>query len=83
MTFKRGLMNFQRSGRKNRKMASCGLGAVNEPLEEAVSQLNLDSLRDHKSAPYSEFFKDGMHLSHGIWPYDSLWKIDDVSASSS
>ena len=30
------------------KMASYGLEAVNEPLEEAVSQLSLDSLRDHK-----------------------------------
>ena len=37
MTMKRGYMNFQRSGRKN-KMASCGLEAVNEPLEEAASQ---------------------------------------------
>ena len=29
-------------------MASCGLEAVNEPLEEAASQLSLDSFRDHK-----------------------------------
>ena len=41
-------MNFQRSGRKKKKMASYGLEAVNEPLEEAASQLSLDSLRDHK-----------------------------------
>ena len=46
-------MNFQRSGRKNKKMASYGLEAVNEPLEGAASQLSLDSLRDHKNAPYS------------------------------
>ena len=46
-------MNFQRSGRKNKKMASYGLEAVNEPLEEAVSQLSLGSLPDHKNAPYS------------------------------
>ena len=44
-------MNFQRSGRKKIKMASCGLEAVNEPLKEAASQLSLDSLRDHKNAP--------------------------------
>ena len=41
-------MNFQRSGRKSKKMASYALEAVNEPLEEAASQLSLDSLRDHK-----------------------------------
>ena len=46
-------MNFQKSGRKNKKMASYGLEAVNEPLKVAVSQLSLDSLRDHKNAPYS------------------------------
>ena len=34
-------------------MASYGLEAVNEPLEEAASQLSLDSFRDHKSTPYS------------------------------
>ena len=37
-------MNFQRSGRKNKKMASYGIEAVNEPLEEAASQLSFDSL---------------------------------------
>ena len=37
-------------------MASCGLEAVNEPLEEAASQLSLDSLRDNKNAPYSSNF---------------------------
>ena len=42
-------MNFQRSGRKNKTMASYGLEAVNVPLEEAASQLSLDSLRDHKT----------------------------------
>ena len=46
-------MNFQRSGRKNKKIASYGLEAVNEPLKEAASQLSLDSLRDHKNSPYS------------------------------
>ena len=52
-------------------MASCGLEAVNEPLEEAASQLSLNSLRDHKSAPYSpEFFKDEMQLSQSIRPYN-------------
>ena len=35
-------MNFQRSGKKV-KMVSSG-EAVNEPLEEAASQLSLDSL---------------------------------------
>ena len=34
-------------------MASYGLEAVNEPLEEAASQLSLDSLGVHKNAPYS------------------------------
>ena len=34
-------------------MASYGLKAVNEPLGEAVSQLSLDSLRDHENLPYS------------------------------
>ena len=76
-------MNFQRSGRKL-KMASCGLEAVNEPLEEAASQLSLDSLRDHKKRSLLfEFFKGEMHLSRGIClTTNSLWKID-VSASSS
>ena len=64
-------MNFQRSGRKNKKMASYGLEAVNEPLEEAASQLSLDSLRDHKNAPYFfEFFKSEMHLSRVYLPYN-------------
>ena len=34
-------------------MASYGFKAVNESLEEAASQLRLDSLRDHKNSPYS------------------------------
>ena len=34
-------------------MASYGLEDVNESLEEAASQVSLDSLRDHKNAPYS------------------------------
>ena len=37
-------------------MASYGIEAVNKPLEEAASQLSLDSLRDHKNAPYSLSF---------------------------
>ena len=40
-------MNFQRF---SKKMTSYGLEAVNEPLEEAASQLSSDSLRDHKNA---------------------------------
>ena len=50
-------MNFQRSGRKNKKkMGSYDLEAVNQPLEEAASQLSLDSLQDHKT-----------HLTLGIF----------------
>ena len=66
-------------------MASCGLEAVNESLEEAASQLSLDSLRDHKKRTLLfELFKGEMHLSRGIClTTNSLWKIDDVSASSS
>ena len=56
-------MNFQRSGRKNKKMASYGLEAVNEPFQEAASQLSLDSLRDHKHLTLHQFFKSEMHLS--------------------
>ena len=64
-------------------MASYGLEAVNKPLEETASQLSLDSLRDHKNSPYSEFFKGEMHLSRGICLItNSLCKIDDVLASS-
>ena len=55
-------MNFQRSGRKNKKMASCGLKAVNEPLEE-----NSDSLRDHKNAPYSSNFSKVRCICHNIF----------------
>ena len=52
-------------------MASYGLETVNEPLEEAASQLSLDSLRDHKKAPYFfEFFKSEMHLSRVYLPYN-------------
>ena len=57
-------MNFQRPDRKNKKMASYGLEAVNEPLEEAASQLSLDSLRDHKNAPYS------LNFSRVYLPYN-------------
>ena len=65
-------------------MASDGLEAVNEPLEEAASKFSLDSLRDHKNAPYSLnfsrvicIFQEFICLSS-----NSLWKIDDISASS-
>ena len=44
-------MNFQADQAEKIKMASCGLEAVNEPLEEAASQLSLDFLRDYKNAP--------------------------------
>ena len=50
-------------------MASCGLEAVKEPLEEAASQLSLDSSPGHKNANGQktqmvfEFFKVEMHLS--------------------
>ena len=73
-------MNFQRSGRKNKKMASYGLEAVNEPLEEAASQLSLDSLRDHKNAPYSLNFSRVRCICQEFicLTTNSLWK----SASS-
>ena len=58
-------MNFQRSGRKN--MASCGLEAVNEPLEEAASQLSLDSFRDHKNALYSSNFSRVRCICHKVF----------------
>ena len=60
-------MNFQRSGRKNKKMASCGLEAVNEPLEEAASQLSLSSLRDHKNASYSSNFSRVRCICHKVF----------------
>ena len=60
-------MNFQRSGRKDKKMASCSLEDVNEPLEEAASQLNLDSLRDHKNAPYSSNFSRVRCICHEVF----------------
>ena len=74
-------MNFQLSGRKNKKMASYGLEAVNEPLEEAARQLGLDSLRDHKNAPYSLNFSRVRCICQEFICLTSLWKIDDVSAS--
>ena len=66
-------------------MVSCNLKAVKEPLEEAASQLSLDSLRDHKRRTLQlEFFKSEVHLSRDIClATNSLWIIDDVSASSS
>ena len=65
-------------------MASCGLEAVKEPLEEAASQLSLDSSRDHKNAPLSSKFSKVRCICHGYClTTNSLWKTDDVSASSS
>ena len=68
-------------------MASYGLEAVNEPLEEAASQLSLDSLRHHKNAPYlsSLNFSRVRYICQEFicLTTTSLWKIDDVSASSS
>ena len=51
-------------------MASYGLEAVNEPLEEAAIQLSLDSLRDQKTHLLFEFFKSEMHLSRVYLPYN-------------
>ena len=65
-------------------MASYGLEAVNEPLEKAASQLSLDSLRDHKNAPNSLNFSRVRSICQEFicLTTNSLWKIDDVSASS-
>ena len=66
-------------------MASYGLEAVNEPpLEEAASQLSLDSLRGHKNAPYSLNFSRMRCICQEFicLTTSSLWKVDDVSASS-
>ena len=60
-------MNFQRSGRKNKKLASCGLEAVNEPLEEAASQLSLYSWRNHKNTPYSFNFSRLRSICHKVF----------------
>ena len=58
MTLKTRLNEFSkiRQKKKCKKRTSCGLEAVIELLEEAASQLSLDSLRDHKNAPYSSNF---------------------------
>ena len=45
-------------------MASSGIEAVNEPLEEAASQLSLDSLRDHKNAPYASNYSRVRCICH-------------------
>ena len=52
-------------------MALCGLEAVNEPLEEAASQLSLDSLRDHKNAPYSSNFSRVRCICHKAFALQS------------
>ena len=64
-------------------MASYGLEAVNEPLAEAASQLSLDSMRDHKNAPYSLNFSKVRCICQEFICLitHSLWKIDDLSAS--
>ena len=62
-------------------MASYGLEAVNEPLEEAASQLSLDSLRDYENAPYSLNFSRVRCICQEFICLTSLWEIDDVSAS--
>ena len=56
-------MNFQRSGRNN-KIASYGLEAVNESLEEAASPLSLDS---NKNAPYSSNFSRVRCICHEVF----------------
>ena len=48
-------------------MASCGLEAVNELLQEAASQLGLDSLRDHKEAPYCFNFSRVTCIYHKVF----------------
>ena len=48
-------------------MASCGLEAVNERLEEAASQLSLDSLPDHKNAPYSSNYSRVRCICHEVF----------------
>ena len=65
-------------------MASYGLEAVNESLEEAASQLSLDFLREHKNTPYSLNFSRVRCICQEFicLTTNSLWKIDDVSASS-
>ena len=65
-------------------MASYGLEAVNEPLEEAASQLNLDSLGDHKKhLTLLNFSRVRCICQEFIClTTNSLWKNDDVSASS-
>ena len=65
-------------------MASYGLEAVNEPLEEAASQLSLDSLRDHRNAPYFLNFSRVRCICQEFicLTTNSLWKIGDISASS-
>ena len=48
-------------------MASYGLEAANQPLEEAASQLSLDSLQDHKNAPYSSNFSRVRSICHEVF----------------
>ena len=48
-------------------MVSYGLEDANEPLEEAASQLSLDSLRDHKKAPYSSNFSRVRWICHKVF----------------
>ena len=47
-------------------MALCGLEPLDEPFEEAASQLTLDSLRYHKNAPYSWNFSRERCICHEV-----------------
>ena len=59
-------------------MASYGLEAVNEPLEEAASQLSLESLGDHKNAPHSLNFSRVRCICQEFvcLTTNSLWKLE-------
>ena len=52
-------------------MASCGLEAMNKPSEKADSQLSLDSLRDHKNAPYYSNFSRVRCICHEVFALQS------------
>ena len=47
-------------------MASCGLEAVSEPLEEAASRFSLDSLRDHKKRTFSSNLSRVKGICHEV-----------------
>ena len=52
-------------------MASYGLEAVNETLEEVASQLSLDFLQDHENAPYSSDFSRVRCICHKVFALQS------------